>query len=115
MLYNLLSDTRCTDELLSQLRACVDEKAQEWRLRAASAMLVLSEVIYGASPAWTDISGWRHLDAASWHMNEAGMFQAALVSTAAAAVDEVMSPALFSASEGTRKKAHGPHCHSIWH
>lgn len=77
-------------------------------MRAASAVLVLGEVIYGASPAWTDIAGWRHLDAAAWHMNEAGMFQAALVSTAAAAVDEVMSPALFAASEGARATTRGP-------
>ena len=70
-------------------------------MHAASTVLVLGEVLYGASPAWTEISGWQHLDETAWHMNEAGMFNAALISTAAAAVDEVTMPATFSANEGT--------------
>jgi uncharacterized protein YjeT (DUF2065 family) len=89
------------DEFLSQLRACVDEKAHDWRLRAASTVLVLGELIFGASPAWADIAGWRQLDAQAWHINEAGMRRAGLVSTAAAAVDEVMAPVTFEATEGT--------------
>ena len=90
------------DELLAQLRACVDEKAHDWRMHAASTVLLLGEIIYGASPAWTDVCGWQHLDPVAWHMSEEGVCRASLVSTAAAAVDDAMAPALFSANEGAR-------------
>ena len=90
-----------SDELLSQLRACIDEKAPEWRLHAASTVLLLGEIVFGASPAWVDVSGWQHLDQSVWHSSEAGVGRSALVCTAAAAIDDVMVPVLFAANEGT--------------
>ena len=93
-----------TDEFLSELRAIVDDKPPNWRLHAASAVLVLGEVIFGASTAWSDITGWRHLASEVWGMSDASMHRAALAHIAASAVDEISAPAtLTAAHEGAQQ------------
>ena len=63
-------------------------------------MLVLGEIVFGASPSWGDIAGWKHFDAESWLVSEESMFQGALVSTAAATLDEIMAQVSVSANDG---------------
>ena len=98
------SDALPADEFLSDLRTLVEEKLANWRLHAASTVLVLGEVIFGASPAWSEITGWRHVASEAWTMTDAGMHCAALAATAAAALDEITAPVTLAATEGS----HGP-------
>lgn len=100
------SDATSADEFLSELRTLVEERPPAWRLLAASTVLVLGEVIFGASTAWSDVTGWRHLASEAWGINDAGMHHTALVSTAAAAVDEIGASATMAANEGTPASAH---------
>jgi len=99
------TDALSADEFLFELRTLVEEKPPNWRLHAASTVLVLGEVIFGASPAWSEITGWRHLASEAWAMTDAGMHCAALASSAAFAVDEIAAPATLAANEGTRQHA----------
>lgn len=83
------------------MRALVEEMPPNWRMHAASTVLVLGEVIFGASTAWSDLKNWHHLASDVWGMSDAGMHSAVLVDAAAAAIDEICAPATLAAHEGT--------------
>ena len=50
------ADAAASDELLEAFRAAVQDRPPGWHTAAASAVCVLSEVVFGASPAWSGAS-----------------------------------------------------------
>ena len=70
----------------------MESGAADWRPRAASLVLVLSEVTFGASPAWSGLHSLADSTRDDWQIaeNEISGRHAALVAAASAAVDEFM-------------------------
>ena len=68
----------------------MESRAADWRASAASLVLVLSEVTFGASPAWSGLHSQADSTRDDWQIavNELSRQHAALAASASAAVDE---------------------------
>ena len=65
-------DPRTSEDLLDSFRSIISSQQRGWQLTATSTVLVLSEVVYGASLAWKGLSGFeaRFQGASPWALDE---------------------------------------------